>query len=179
MRTMLSVLLSTSLTLAVGSTMAEVYRVVDPDTGKVIFTDSPPENAGANTERVDLPKTNTQKPVKAPEKRVDEEDEDSASAGYESVEILQPRPDTTVPPGQLDLVVRVKVKPGLQDQHLVRVLWDGEAVAPPASTTSVVVEDMVRGTHRVQAQVVDEDGDVIESSGTIQVHVKRPSRLLP
>lgn len=176
----LSTFLALALATAAPATLGEdVYRVVDPCTGKVTYTDTPPEDA-SNSEQVKVPQPNTQQAVRVPEALLsDDEEETDEAVDYASVEIARPRPETTIPPGQLDLVVQVKTDPPLQDQHLVRVLWDGEPVADPASTTSVVISDMVRGTHRLQAQVVDGDGNVLGASDTIEVYVRRHSRLNP
>lgn len=176
----LSVLISLALAAAAPAALGEVYRVVDPCTGKVTFTDTPPADE-SDSEQVKLPEPNTQQSVRVPEALLsdEEKEETDGAVDYASVEIAQPRPETTIPPGQLDLVVQVKTDPPLQDQHLVRVLWDGEPVADPASTTSVVITDMVRGTHRLQAQVVDDEGNVLGASDTIEVYVRRHSRLHP
>ncbi len=173
----LALTLATAAPAAVGE---KVYRVVDPETGKVIFTDTPPADE-SESEQVKLPKPNTQQSVRVPEALLsdDEEQQSDGAVDYASVEIARPRPETTIPPGQLDLVVQVQTDPPLRDQDLIRVLWDGEAVADPASTTSVVVTDMVRGTHRLQAQVLDGDGNVLAASDTIEIYVRRHSRLNP
>ena len=66
--------------------MAEVYKVVDPVTGKVTFTDTPPADR-EQSQRLDLRITNTQAPLDVPKKTPPEEREDAAT--YDSLNILQ------------------------------------------------------------------------------------------
>lgn len=149
----------------------EVYKIVDPVTGKVTFTDTPPASRPNKT--VELPPVNTQQAT-IPEARPQAAPE-PVDVNYEEVRILQPLDDTTVAPGQLNVVIQVSTTPDLQGSDLIRILLNGKAVAKPASTTSVVIDQLIRGSHRIKAEIVDAKGNVLKESKTITIHVKRAS----
>ncbi|TNE83299.1 MAG: DUF4124 domain-containing protein [Gammaproteobacteria bacterium] len=151
---------------------AQVYKQVD-EHGNVTYTDNPPaDEKGA--EPLKLPAINTQpalQPKPKPSKKASE------SSGYEEVSILSPAQDATIPPGQLNVVVQVFLKPALKPGHLVQLLHNGQPQGEPAYATSFSIDQLIRGEHSLQARVVDEEGTVIASSSAITIHVKRASRL--
>ena len=114
---------------------AEVYKVVD-ENGKVTYTDRPP--ASSADAPLTLPPLNTQPGIQpaAPQ----EEAPQPQATAYQRVEILQPRPGLTVPPGQLDLVVQVDIEPELQAGHLVSIRLNGTPIGRPAATTQVRID---------------------------------------
>jgi hypothetical protein len=150
--------------------------VVDPETGRIIFTDNPPPKS-VTSDRVDMPRVNTQPAVTPPKKaETDQGDStDSEAIEYESLRIVQPGHNDTIPPGQLDVVVQVKSQPALQDGHRLQILMDGKIASTKASTTSVVLSDLVRGSHVLKAQIIDADGQVKKTSKAVTIHVKRAS----
>lgn len=153
---------------------AEVYKVVDPETGEVNYTDTPPPLG--KSEKLRLPQVNTQ-PGATPSEEDSNKKEDTKPIAYQTVEILEPADDSTIPPGQLNVVIQVRVTPTLQDGHHLQILFDGKALGPPASTTSWVVGDLVRGAHNIRAQIVDSNGDILKESKEVRIHIKRSSRL--
>lgn len=163
-----------ALAWGIGLGHAEVYKIVDPQTGEVNYTDTPPPVG--NSEKVDLPQVNTQ-PAAKPSEEESNENEDTKPVAYQAVEILAPADNSTIPPGQMDVVVQVKVIPALQDGHHLQILFDGKALGPPASTTSWVIGNLLRGTHKIQAQIVDSNGETLKESKEVHIHVKRSSRL--
>ncbi|MGD9661322.1 MAG: hypothetical protein AB7U63_08610 [Porticoccaceae bacterium] len=152
---------------------AEVYKVVDPKTGKVLYTDTPPANYKPD-DSLKLPPVNTQPAMDIPDKGVSTEAE-PLPLNYDSLTILQPANNSTIPPGQLDVVIQTKAQPTLQEGHLIRILFNDEPVASPSSTSSIVIGNLIRGSHQIQAQVVDAEGKVLISSKTVTIHVKRAS----
>jgi len=151
----------------------EIYRVVDPVTGKVTFTDNPPADH-KNAEKLDLRAPNTQPPTAVPEENATN-GEQAAAPGYQSIEILQPENDATVPPGQLDVVVQIAITPELRDGDQVRLLINGKPQGAPASTTTLVIRELIRGSHRIEAQIVSSTGKVLKTSDPATIHVKRAS----
>jgi len=59
------------------------------------------------------------------------------------------------------------------------VLLDGQAQVALQEDTSVTLENVDRGSHTVQGQIIDVRGDVLMSSETISVHMHRQSVLAP
>lgn len=161
--------------LLIGSAQAsgQVYKVVDEE-GRVTYTDSPPADEEAG-ESVQVPEVNTQPAVKPRPDQDSQATADKGAGGYRDVYIAQPAHESTVPPGQLDVVVQVVTDPALKPSHRVQVFYDGEPYAPPAATTSVVLSELYRGTHQIRAQIIDADNRVVASTEPVTIYVKRHS----
>lgn len=159
---------------------AEIYRWVD-DSGNVVFSDEP--QAGA--ERVDLPPTTTYTPVDE-EAATDEilklspEDEDEAQPqdvpDYQ-IRIVAPANDESIWVNNGDVTVSMIVEPTLDaergDQVILRL--DGEPVSEPRNTTTFQLNNLSRGTHSLNATVVDSNGVTLTSTGTVTFHLHRAS----
>ena len=73
------------------------------------------------------------------------------------------------------MAMSVALFPSLQEEHRLQLLLDGvptgDAIAGEFSIPAVP-----RGPHALEVQVIDEQGQVIQSSGTIEVQVVRPGK---
>lgn len=148
-----------------------VYRVVGPG-GEVSYTDTPPEQG--EFEALELEAVNTQ-PALEPNFGA-ETPEESQTAPYERVAIVAPENDTTIPPGQLNVVVQLELEPPLRAGHLVQFFLDGAPQGEPAATTAVTLSDLYRGSRTIQAKVIDDASSaVIAQSNSVIIHVKRHS----
>ncbi len=148
-----------------------VYRVVGPG-GEVSYTDTPPEQG--EFEALELEAVNTQPALEADFQASTPEEQQTAL--YERIAIVAPKNDTTVPPGQLNVVVQLELEPPLHTGHLVQFFLDGEPQGEPAATTAVTLSDLYRGSRTIQAQVIDDaSGTVIAQSNSVVIHVKRHS----
>jgi hypothetical protein len=169
-----ALLLMLGLIAATATAYAAVYRIVD-ETGRVTYTDKPP--AGNKGEKVDLPAINTQPGIDAPAPAAANDDQ-ATVARYRRIEILQPSDGSTIPSGQLDLLVQVGIEPDLQAGHLITVLLDGKPVARPAAATSLRLDNLERGMHRLEAKVVNQQGQWVAGSEPVTIYVQRASRLI-
>ena len=148
-----------------------VYRVVGPG-GEVSYTDTPPEQG--EFEALELDAVNTQ-PALEPDFEAGTPEEPPTDS-YERVAIVAPENDTTIPPGQLNVVVQLELEPPLRAGHLVQFFLDGAPQGEPAATTAVTLGDLYRGSRTIQAKVIDGDsGTVIAQSNGVVIHVKRHS----
>ena len=162
-------LLALMLSLTVA---AQVYRTVD-EKGNVKYTDQPPAN-DTSAEELTLPSINTQ-PALAPKKPARNSQKEEVS--YKEVVILSPAQDSTIPPGQLEVVVQVYLEPALRSGHRVQLLHNGQPHGPAVPATSFVIDSLIRGKHTLQAQVVDGSDNQLGQSDIITIHVKRHSIL--
>lgn len=169
----LQILITTAiLVLTASLSSAEVYKIVDKD-GKVTYTDKPP--ASSPNAPLELPPINTQ-PGLLPSPPPDESPP-AEEARYSRIAILQPPASYTVTPGQLDLIVQVEIKPELQTGHLVKFLLDGKPVGRPLPATQIRLDNLERGTHKIEAIILDANGRRVAGSTPVEFHVQRPSRL--
>ncbi|HLS98073.1 MAG: DUF4124 domain-containing protein [Porticoccaceae bacterium] len=153
--------------------LGAVYKVVD-DSGRVTYTDKPP--ASEQGERVKLPTINTQPGIEIAPKPLPSPEPDPGD--YQRLEIVEPRNGASIPPGQLDLVIQVAISPELQPGHRIAVLMDGKRVAPPAAATSIRLDTLERGSHRIEARVIDDAGSLVASTKPVNIYVHRASKLI-
>ena len=152
--------------LAVGAAAAqEAYRWVDED-GVVHYSDRPREGAEAIVLQDPNVATTRRAPRPAAQSQPDEEPADEQPAGYSSIEIVSPKAEETLWNIEGVLNVSVALEPGLQPGHQVRAYFDGEM--QPVSGTSFQLQEVWRGVHNIQVEVVD-------ATGTVKIR-SQPSR---
>lgn len=167
-----------------------VYKWVGPD-GKVTYSDTPQPGA---TE-IELPKFPAVAPITAPvttsttaptasvpqgEKTPPEKkDAKSAAAfkGYTKFSIAHPAHDATVREnaGNVDIVVVTEPEWNPQWGHKVRVMLDGKPLPEMQTAAKFQLKNIDRGTHTLQAMMLDAKEAVLTTSQTITFHMKRRS----
>jgi len=155
-----------------------VYRSVDAD-GNVTFTDQPP-TPGEEAEAVEIREPasfSAPAPVATDEETWSAEGEagedfDQAPFVYTGLAIVAPAADEGVRENAGNVTVIAAVEPELQPGHEIEVLLDGEAIAGAAGT-SVVLTDIERGSHTLEARIVDESGAILISSAPSTFHMLR------
>jgi hypothetical protein len=137
----------------------EAYRWVDED-GVVHYSDRPREGA----DKVILPEANTttvrryERPSAAATASNPEESEQQEEVRYESLTITSPDAEETLWNIEGVLNVALDLKPGLDPGHQVRVYFDGKPQM--VSGTSFQLQEVWRGAHNLQVEVLDAAGNV-------------------
>lgn len=158
----------------------EVYRWVDED-GVVHYSDQPHPGA----ERLII------EGAPAPGTRLSPRAGDARGAGqqqpgepqadepfsYERLEVSQPASEETLWNIGATLDVTLDLQPSLQPGHRVRVYFDGEA--RDVSGTQFTLEEVYRGEHNIQAEVVDANGNVMIRSQPTRFYVQQTSVVNP
>ena len=157
--------------LAAGAAGAqEAYRWVDED-GVVHYSDRPREGA----ETIELPEPNVadMRRVQRPgtQSQPDDEPADEQQDGYTSIEIVSPKAEETLWNIEGVLNVSVALQPELQPGHQVRAYFDGEM--QPVSGTSFQLQEVWRGVHNIQVEVVDQAGKVLTRSQPTRFYVQQ------
>jgi len=162
--------------LAAGAVLAQAYRWVDED-GVVHFSDRPEPGA----EVIQLPESSAPSPAPTPRSttssaaaaaRVSEPEEEPV--GYETLEITTPAPEETLWNIEGVLTVSLNLQPSLQPGHQVRVFFDGEERLMSRST-SFQVDEVYRGVHNIQVEVVNETGALMIRSQPNRFYVQQNS----
>jgi len=152
---------------------AEAYVWTD-DEGVVHYSDRPVPGA----RRIELAEPNTgQSP--APRRREatpgdsgDEEPaQDEAPFRYESLQVSTPGAEETLWNIEGVLNVSLTLSPPLQPGHQVRVYFDGNAQI--VSGTSFQLNEVWRGVHNLQAEILDETGKMLVRSRTNRFYVQQ------
>ena len=160
------------LLAAAAMASGEAYRWVDED-GVVHFSDVPREGA----ERIVLQQSNVVPTVRpAPRRAAPETDGDPAEPAapfrYESIEVVSPAAEETLWNIEGVLTVSVALSPSLQPGHQVRVYFDGEERTTTASS-SVQIDEVWRGVHNIQAEVIDDTGQLMIRSQPNRFYVQQ------
>lgn len=92
---------------------------------------------------------------------------------YDSITIASPTAEETLWNIEGLLNVSVAVSPGLQQGHRIRAYFDGEA--RDVGGTNFQILDVYRGTHSLQAEIVDSTGRVILRSPASRFYVQQNS----
>ena len=158
--------------LAAGSLLAEAYRWVDSD-GVVHYSDRPEPGA----EKIDLPEPNTTtvRPYATrsgnTESASPEAPDQSGFKRYESLSISAPAAEETLWNIEGVLNVSLALSPPLQPGHQVRVYLDGEARMVEGS--SFQLQEVYRGVHNLQAEVLDSTGKLMIRSQPNRFYVQQ------
>jgi len=157
--------------LAAASVMAEAYKWVDDD-GVVHYSDVPEEGAEV-IELSQYTRTTGAQLYRAPRSSADAEPsaQQDEAFRYESLTVASPGPEETLWNIEGVLNVSLALSPGLQSGHQVRVYLDGQPRL--VSGTSFEIEEVWRGVHNIQAEVIDATGKMLIRSRTNRFYVQQ------
>ncbi len=158
--------------------MAQIYEYTD-DKGNTVYTNQPPEGVTADT--VDLPPANTVD-MKVPEPLpplTNEQSGQSQQQPYRSLSIGGIPDEQALRANNGTFMVNAQLNPPLKQGHRVRFLLDGEPQGEPDSGTALQLNNIDRGTHVLEVEVL-EDERVVQRTReefTVQrVHTSSPAR---
>ncbi len=162
--------------LAATGVLAQAYTWTDED-GVVHYSDRPEPGA----KEIVLPESNTvrTRQIARPSTSADTSDEaeDTGPFRYETLEVSAPAPEETLWNIEGVLNVSLALSPALQPGHQVRVYFDGEARM--VQGTSFQIDEVYRGVHNIQAEVVDETGKLMIRSLPNRFYVQQNTVGLP
>ncbi len=152
---------------------AAIYKAIDTD-GTTVYTDRP--NAGAK--RIELPPLPTARAIAFSSPAVQAKSSiASATATYRDVSIVTPVHDAALRNNAGALAVELTVAPKLEPTHTITILLDGKPFHRRARTTALTLANVDRGTHALQARIVDSSGRELARSVSVTFHLQRFSIL--
>ncbi len=162
--------------LAGGAAGAQAYKWTDED-GVVHYSDRPRQGA---TE-VDLgqyksPSAAPRRPVRRSTPAASRDDEPEPEVfRYESLVVTSPEPEQTLWNIGGVVTVSLALSPALRSGHQVRVYYDGN----PQEVTGLnfQLQEVYRGAHNLQAEVLDQNGNVMIRSQPSRFYVQQTSIL--
>ena len=163
--------------LAAASVMAEAYKWVD-ENGVTHYSDRPREGAEV-VELSEYTRTTGAQIYRAP---LQSGEEPAAAAEeapfkYDSLSVTSPGAEETLWNIEGVLNVSLALSPGLQTGHQVRVYFDGQPRM--VNGTSFQIEEVWRGVHNIQAEVIDETGKLMIRSQTNRFYVQQTTVTVP
>ncbi len=159
--------------LATSAAMAQAaYRWVD-ENGVVQYSDRPQEGASEITIEVLRP-SGSQEPTykrrQAPE-ATPKEQLDAAAFTYTKIEFASPAAEETVWNIEGNLTVSLVLEPALRREDQLRVYLDGTPTV--VSGTQFQIQNVYRGSHVLQAEVLDAQGKLKIRSKTSTFYVQQ------
>lgn len=158
----------------------EVYKWVD-ENGVTHYSDQPVP--GAERVRIETrpsprssaPRTPSRAPLSAPPGNRQPAQNEPFS--YQSLSFTQPAAEQTLWNIGGTLTVRLSLQPGLRSGDQLRLYFDGEART--VNGLQVQLDEVWRGTHNLQAEVVDANGELMIRSEPLRFYVQQTSVLNP
>lgn len=95
-----------------------------------------------------------------------------------SIKLISPQPDETFQNEAQSITITVAVTPELESEDKVVAYVDGSAVGEPIHATSIALPWLERGSHTLQAKIIQPKGRGAETE-TITIFQQRTSKLLP
>ncbi len=161
---------------AADSALAQAYTWIDED-GIVHYSDRPEPGA----KRINLPESKKTGAPAAPTRTASGAAQDEGAPAqpfrYETLEVIAPGPEETLWNIDGVLSVSLALSPALRPGHQVRVYFDGDPSMMPG--TSFQLEEIFRGVHNIQAEILDETGEMKIRSLPNRFYVQQTSVVRP
>jgi len=167
-----SIYILVGMLVAVMALADGAYKWVDED-GVVHFSDVPVEGAEVVNISEYSKRTGASLSRARPENRSTSDDTATPAPAfrYESISIDVPGAEETLWNIEATLNVTVNVSPPLQSGHQIRAYFDGESRM--VGSTSFTIEEVYRGVHNLQVEVVDSTGKLMIRSVTNRFYVQQ------
>ncbi len=117
------------------------------------------------------PRPTTRPGATAPTPGADDEQDAPPATGYESLEIANPTAEETLWNIEATLNVTLALTPELKPGHQVRVYFDG--TPQMVGGTRFRLEEVYRGVHNLQVEVIDGTGKLIIRSRPSRFYVQQ------
>jgi hypothetical protein len=121
---------------------------------------------------------------KTPQARSEQSSDESAqvtnsSSSYQAFEIAQPQNDETIRNDGGVVEVGLSLSPNLTPGHVIHVYVDGNKLQTDLTTTQFSLNELNRGTHTLQAKVVDADGKPQIVTPSVSFHLRQAATANP
>ena len=157
------------------SSFAAVHKWTD-ESGNTIFGDTPPDDV--QSEIINVPPSNT---YKAPEKAHTRQNTSrnsprQASSQYSILAISSPENDQSIRSngGEVNISVEISPELNLDEGHQLRISLDDNE-ASLSQSTSTTLQEVSRGSHTLQVEIVDQHDNTLQSSPVTEFHLHRHS----
>lgn len=148
-----------------------IYKWVDTN-GLVHYSDIP---AAANAAVVSLGLYNTVHDQSINAVLNTQQSTSVSPSNYSTVTIVEPCNNFTSAPSELGVMhVQVKLTPALRSGDMLQLLLDEIPVGKPQASSDFVLNNVVRGSHRIVAHVFNAQGKLLAKSPEVTFFMQRP-----
>ncbi len=150
---------------------AQLYQYTDAN-GRRVYTDQPPTDVSANS--IELSTINSvPATVRQPSPTVIKVDSASKHITlYSQLQIIGLPAKQAIRANNGSFTVQVEITPKLASEHHLQLLIDGKAYGAASRSTTLSVENLDRGEHRLAVQVVAK-GQVLQHSAEHAIYLQR------
>ncbi|MCU7904782.1 MAG: DUF4124 domain-containing protein [Candidatus Thiodiazotropha sp. (ex Epidulcina cf. delphinae)] len=166
----LLLLLLTALPLFAG----DVYKWTSAD-GEVIYS----ERYHPDAERIKVTGKKKTSAVSLTDQDEEAAAEAAAAGDYASFEIVQPADDETVRNADGSVPVGLSLSPTLASGHIIHLYVDGAKLDSDITRTQLILQQLSRGTHTLQAKIVDSQGEPLKDSNSVTFHLRQAAVSTP
>ncbi|WP_025566039.1 DUF4124 domain-containing protein [Psychromonas sp. SP041] len=155
------------------SAEAKIYHWVDAD-GKTHFADTaPPGTAEIIVENKNLVSTpQQQQPERTSNTNINTKKEEMIEY---LAEITTPKDDVAIRSNNGTLEVHVKTTPEKKSTQRLQLFLDGQALGLPQMSPTIRALNVDRGTHQIQAKLLDEGNNILATTQVVTIHLQRIS----
>ena len=157
------------------SSYAEVYKWKDSE-GRIHYSDRPVQGAEVVKS---IPLTTYNPPPVRSRSPGAAQKEQEKSISYAQFAFVSPANNTTVRDNAGNIAVQISLDPPLRQGHSISLTIDGKPLKNPLQATTFTLSNVDRGTHTLQATVVDGEGNILAEAPATTVHMQRKSILSP
>jgi hypothetical protein len=164
----------------------KIYKTTD-EYGATLYTNTPP---GPGAQAIDVPELSVIPPRELDDSALEDpmrpqlqlaedttrQEENIPVGNNYNLDIVNPRQNETVPiTGSIvQLVLSLDPPLDVDAGHRIEVVVDG-AVSYVTRDTRVSLPGLDRGSHQLTAQVVNDEGDVLQSTQTVTFYAQQPT----
>ena len=152
------------------SAETKIYHWVDAD-GKTHFADTaPPGTAEIVVKNKNLVSTPEQQP-----KKINNTSSNKEEIIKYQAEITTPKDDVAIRSNNGTLEVHVKTTPEKKSTQRLQLFLDGQALGLPQISPTIRALNIDRGTHQIQAKLLDERSNILATTQVVTIHLQRIS----
>lgn len=155
----------------------KIYQWVD-ENGKTHFSDTAiPGTDERDVKEINLMHVNTSENEQnnATSNQLPVASGDEQAAIYYEATITSPENDMPLRSNEGTINIHVAIQPEKQNAHTLQLYLDGKKLGSPQVSPAIRAQNIDRGTHQVQVELLDEDGKVLAKTQVVTVHLQRAS----
>ena len=145
----------------------QMYKWTDPN-GVVHYTDRQPDESIRQDALPDHLK------ILGNRKKEIEED---TQAAYTAFTFIKPEADATVRNDNGTVNISLQVDPPLTESHFLQIYLDGLEVGEKTKSTALTLQNVKKGIHRLQAQIVDVSGQQVMQTEEVSFQYREAADL--
>ena len=163
----MKILIAITSLLFAANVSAELYKWIDQN-GITHYTDKRPDETVQQQElsgylaRI----TNRKQP-----------DASDSENPYPAFTITSPGEGETVRNAEAKMDVAIQIDPPLTETHFLQIYLDGLEVGEKTKSTELTLQQLRKGAHRLQARILDEDGQTISTTPEVTFQFREPADL--